>query len=86
MKKILLILAATATTLAASSQTKELDNLAKRLQKSDEAIADPKKSASANTWLDHTSALIAASKVLTLSRMPVILCCKAGKTWADVLL
>ena len=47
MKKILLILAAAATTLAASSQTKELDNLAKRLQKSDEAIADPKKSASA---------------------------------------
>ncbi len=65
MKKILLILAAAATTLAASSQTKELDNLAKRLQKSDEAIADPKKSASANTWLDHTSALIAASKVYT---------------------
>lgn len=65
MKKILLILAAAATTLAASSQTKELDNLAKRLQKSDEAIADPKKSTSANTWLDHASALIAASKVYT---------------------
>lgn len=65
MKKLFLILAATATTLAASSQTKELDNLNKRLAKSDEAVADAKKAASANTWIDRADALMAASNAYT---------------------
>lgn len=65
MKKLFLILAATATTLAASAQTKELDNLNKRLTKSDESIADAKKSGSATTWIEHADALMAASNAYT---------------------
>lgn len=65
MKKLFLILAAAATTLAASSQTKELDNLSKRLTKSDEAVADAKKAGSASTWLDRADALMAASNAYT---------------------
>ncbi len=65
MKKLFLILAAAATTLAASSQTKELDNLSKRLTKSDEAVADAKKAGSANTWLDRAEVLMAASNAYT---------------------
>ena len=65
MKKLLLILAAAATTLTASSQTKELDNLNKRLTKSDETVADPKKAGSANTWIDHAQVLMSASKIYT---------------------
>lgn len=65
MKKLFLILAAAATTLAASSQTKELDNLSKRLTKSDEAVADAKKAGSANTWLDRADVLMAASNAYT---------------------
>lgn len=66
MKKLFLILAAAATTLAASSQTKELDNLNKRLTKSDEAVADAKKAASVNTWIERADALLAASNALSL--------------------
>ncbi len=65
MKKLFLILAAAATTLAASSQTKELDNLNKRLTKSDEAVADAKKAASVNTWIERADALLAASNAYT---------------------
>lgn len=65
MKKLLLILAGAAITLSASSQTKELDNLNKRLTKSDETVADPKKAGSANAWIDHAQVLMSASKVYT---------------------
>lgn len=65
MKKLFLLLAAAATTLAASSQTKELDNLNKRLTKSDEAVADAKKAASVNTWIERADALLAASNAYT---------------------
>lgn len=65
MKKLFLILAATATTLAASSQTKELDNLNKRLTKSDQAVADAKKAGSVNTWIERADALMAASNAYT---------------------
>lgn len=65
MKKLLLILAAAATALTASSQTKELDNLNKRLTKSDATVADPKKAGSANAWIDHAQVLMSASKIYT---------------------
>ncbi|WP_298064372.1 tetratricopeptide repeat protein [uncultured Rikenella sp.] len=65
MKKLFLILAAAATTLGASSQTKELDNLNKRLTKSDESIADPKKAGAVNTWIERADALLAASNAYT---------------------
>ncbi|WP_274957463.1 tetratricopeptide repeat protein [Millionella massiliensis] len=65
MKKLFLILAAAAITLNASSQTKELDNLNKRLTKSDEAIADAKKAGLAATWIDRADALLAASNAYT---------------------
>ena len=65
MKKLFLILAAAAITLNASSQTKELDNLNKRLTKSDEAIADAKKAGQAATWIDRADALLAASNAYT---------------------
>lgn len=65
MKKLFLILAAAATTLAASSQTKELDNLNKRLTKSDETIADPKKAGSIATWIERAEAMQAASTAYT---------------------
>lgn len=65
MKKLFLILAAAATTLAASSQTKELDNLNKRLTKSDQAVADAKKAGSVNTWIERADVLMAASNAYT---------------------
>ena len=65
MKKLFLILAAAATTLAASSQTKELDNLNNRLTKSAAAVADAKKAASVNTWLERADGLFAASNAYT---------------------
>lgn len=64
MKKLFLILAAFST-LAASSQTKELDNLNKRLAKSDATVADPKKAGSITTWIEHAEALLAASNAYT---------------------
>lgn len=66
MKKLFLILAAAmSTTLAAHSQTKELDNLSKRLAKSDATIADAKKAGTAAVWLERADALMAASNAYT---------------------
>lgn len=65
MKKLFLILAAAVTTLAANAQTKDLDNLNKRLAKSDETIADPKKAGTAAAWLERADALMAASNAYT---------------------
>lgn len=64
MKKLLLLLAAFST-LAASSQSKELDILTKRLEKSQASIADPKKSTSASTWLSHAEVMLSISNAYT---------------------
>ena len=65
MKKLLLILAAAATAWTATAQTKALDNLNKRLLKSDATVADPKKAGSAGTWVDRATVLLDASNIYT---------------------
>ncbi|MCH5305164.1 MAG: tetratricopeptide repeat protein [Rikenella sp.] len=65
MKKLLLILAAAATVSAVSAQTKALESLNKRLLKSDETIADPKKAELAGTWVDRAAVLLEASTAYT---------------------
>lgn len=66
MKKLLLILAAMST-LAASSQTKELDILRKRLEKSEATINDPKKSGQSATWLSHSDVMMSIANAYTSS-------------------
>lgn len=63
--KQLLILAASLLTLAATAQTKEAEALKSKLTKSDAAIADEKKSASAKTWIDRATIKIDMANVLT---------------------
>lgn len=65
MKKLLLILAAATTAAVTSAQTKAIDNLNKRLIKSDESITDPKKAGLAATWIERADALKAASTAYT---------------------
>lgn len=64
MKK-LLIIAAAVLTISAAAQTKEETAIAKRLEKSDAAIADAKKSGQANTWIDRASIYIDMTNVYT---------------------
>lgn len=63
MKKLILILAAVCTTTVAFSQTKELNNLAKKLEKSDEAIV--KKASAPATWVERADLLLDASSAYT---------------------
>lgn len=65
MKKLLFILAACATVMTVNAQTKDLDNLNKRLIKSDETIADVKKMGLSGTWVDRANILLEASKANT---------------------
>lgn len=65
MKKLLFIVAACVTAMTVNAQTKDLDNLSKRLVKSDETIADVKKMGLSGTWVDRANILLEASKAYT---------------------
>ncbi len=65
MKKILFIALAALTTVAASAQSKEAQAILKKIEKSDAAIADAKKAAKINTWIDRADLLTEAAAVYT---------------------
>ncbi len=77
MKKILFIALAALTTVAASAQSKEAQAVLKKIERSDAAIADAKKAAKINTWIDraeifteatahYTSSLVAQTPIAQL--------------------
>ncbi|MEG3047889.1 MAG: hypothetical protein RR872_04570, partial [Mucinivorans sp.] len=62
MKK-LLILAAALLTLGAVAQNKEEEAISKKIAKSDEMVADAKKSLQPNTWITRAEAFIEAANL-----------------------
>lgn len=64
MKKVFLILAA-CITLAATAQTKEIEALQKRHEKSNQSIADPKKAETTATWIERAGVLIDMANAYT---------------------
>lgn len=67
MKKLLLLFAAMCSIAAANAQTKELDILRKRMEKSQATVDDPKKSGSASTWLSHADVMYSIANAYTSS-------------------
>lgn len=63
--KRLLIFAAACLTMAASAQTKDVEALQKKMEKSDAAVADAKKGTMANTWIDRADLKIDMGVVFT---------------------
>ncbi|MFI3287954.1 MAG: hypothetical protein R3Y61_05700 [Rikenellaceae bacterium] len=65
MKKLFLMLVVATFALSAVAQDKEIAQIEKKLEKSDEAIANPKKAESLNTWLDRAGLFADAYVVYT---------------------